>query len=174
MERGDPAVGTFSCRNTRAVHLADEGGANECLTFVASAGRNVPRFCTFYPFLPGEYAASRCLPAQWPSVWSRGLLLIPWVSYAYYDLKASARKGIVRQKREVFTCAASIAASSIVAIAIALSAFISSVSLSFFSLSPMYCPPWRLNRIEALKKTSGELHPARFISFCTATDSILN
>ncbi len=124
-------------------------------------------FCTFYPFLPGEYdglAVTLSAMAQWFGI--AGLLLVPvgtlWLGYELR--KQSRRKRNLSHKNRGYSFAlASTLIGSIVAVAVSLGAFTSiGLSFGFAALALWAYAVSRLKlNLRLLKNTeAGNFHPA--------------
>ena len=118
--------------------------------------------CTFYPFFPGEYdrfAVSLSAMAQ--AFGMVGLLLIPagvsWLAYELWKRARRTRKLPIKARGYYFALA-SMMASSVVALAISLSALISmGLSFAFFTLALWFYVVSRLiPRLKLLKKAEAE------------------
>lgn len=117
---------------------------------------------TFYPFLPGQYDGFAVpLSAMAQAFGAVGLLLIPvGVAWLIYEARKSARRkrNLPTKARGFYFALASIAAFSIVAIAISLSAFTSdSFSLVFLTLALWIYVAWRLRPgLKVMRTAEGE------------------
>ena len=118
--------------------------------------------CTFYPFLPGEYDRLAVpLSAMAQAFGMVGLLLVPvGVSWLTYELRKRARRkrNLPTKARGYYFALASVVASSIVAIAVSLGAFVGiSLSLGFLTLALWFYIVLRLRpRLKLLKKAEAE------------------
>jgi cbb3-type cytochrome oxidase subunit 3 len=123
--------------------------------------------CTFYPFLPGEYDGLAVpLSALAQTFGMVGLLLVPvGVLWLAYELRKRARRkrNLPTKARGSYFALASMVASSIVAIAVSLGAFMGmSLSLGFLTLALwLYIVLRLMPRLKLLKKAEAEnLNPA--------------
>jgi hypothetical protein len=123
--------------------------------------------CTFYPFLPGEYdSLAVSLSAIAQAFGMVGLLLVPiGVLWLAYELRKRERRkrNLPTKARGYYFALASMVASSIVALAVSLGAFMGiSLSLGFLTLALWFYIVSRLMpRLKLLQKAEAEdFHPA--------------
>jgi uncharacterized membrane protein YidH (DUF202 family) len=118
--------------------------------------------CTFYPFLPGGYDSFAVpLSGMAQTFGIVGLLLVPvGVSWLAYELRKRARRkrNLPTRARRYYFALASVVASTVVALAVSLGAFMSiGLSFGFLTLALWFYIVLRLiPRFKLLKKAEAE------------------